>query len=99
MAPPWSVKRSSETGFLPAEQSLGNIGWHYAERLLLSASGVKEKALQRLGGKPFVAVMQATYLWEGDDLAGIRWMNRTWFRAVLLKRQVRSGSMVVVKIR
>ena len=90
---------SRETGLRPAEQSLDDNGWQYAERPRQSASGVKEDAPQRLGGKPFVAVMKAADLWEGDDLSGIRRMNRTWFWAVLLKRQVRSGSMVVVKIR
>ena len=62
-------------------------------------SGDKGDARQRLGGKPFVAMMQATDLREGDDLAGVRRMNQAWFRAVLLKRQVSSRSMVVVKIR
>ena len=42
---------------------------------------------------------QAADLWESDDLARIRRMNRTWFRAILLKRQVSSGSMVMVEIR
>ena len=44
-------------------------------------------------------MMQAADLWESDDLARIRRMNRTWFRAVLLKRQVSSGSMVIAEIR
>ena len=68
-------------------------------RPLPSASGVKEEAKKRLGGKPLVVMVQAADPWEGDDLAGIRRMNRTWFRAVLLKRQVSSGSMVIVEIR
>jgi hypothetical protein len=78
---------------------LGDIGWQYAERSLPSASGVKEDAPQRLGGEPFVVMMQAADSWEGDDLARIRRMNRTRFWAVLLKRQVSSGSMVIVEIR
>ncbi len=88
-----------ETGLRPAEQSLGDNGWQYAERPLPSASGAKKEALQRLGGEPFVAMMQAADLWESDDLARIRRMNRAWIRAVLLKRQVSSGSMVIVEIR
>ena len=67
--------------------------------MMPSANGVKEEAPQSLGGEPFVAMMQAADLWESDDLARIRRMDRTWFRAVLLKRQVSSGSMVIVKIR
>ncbi len=63
------------------------------------AAGPLPSAPQGLGGKPFVAMMQAADLWECDDPAGIRRMNRTRFWAVLLKRQVSSGSMVVVKIR
>ena len=43
--------------------------------------------------------MKAADPWEGDDLARIRRMHRMRFRAVLLKRHVRSGSMVVVEIR
>ncbi len=78
---------------------MGDNGWQYAERPLPSASGVKKEAPQRLGGEPFVAMMQAADLWESDDLARIRRMNRTWFRAVLFKRQVSSGSMVIVEIR
>ena len=79
---------------------VGDVGWQYSMRPPPSASGVNEEARKRLlCGKPFVAMMQAADLWEGDDLAGIRRMNQTWFRAVLLKRQVSSGSMVVVKIR
>ena len=44
-------------------------------------------------------MMQAANLWNGDNLARMGWMNRTWFRAVLPQRQVRSGSMVIVEIR
>ena len=51
------------------------------------------------GREPFAAMMKATNLWDGDDLARIGWMNRTGFRAVLLKRHVRSESMVIIKIR
>ena len=51
------------------------------------------------GREPLVAMMQTADLWNGDDLTRIGWMNRTWFRAALLKRQVRSGSMVIVEIR
>jgi len=53
---------SRATGLRPAEQSLGDNGWQYAERPLPSASGVKEEAPQKLGGEPFVAMTQ------GDDL-------------------------------
>jgi len=76
---------SRETGLRPAEQSQGDNGWQYAERPRPSASGVKKEAPQRLGGEPFVAMMQAADLWKCDDLARIRRMNRTGFRAVLLK--------------
>ena len=51
------------------------------------------------GREPFVAMRKATNLWNGNDLARIGWMNRTRFRAVLLKRHVRSGPMVIIKIR
>jgi hypothetical protein len=43
-------------------------------------------------------MMQAADLWESDDLARIGRMNQTWFRAVLLKRQVSPGSMVIVEV-
>ncbi len=76
---------SRETELRPAERSLGDNGWQYAERSLPSAIGVKKEAPQGLGGEPFVAMMQAADLWKSDDLARIRWMNRKWFRAVLLK--------------
>ena len=76
------------------------MGRRYAAGPPPSASGVNEEARKRLlGGVPFVVMMQAADPWEGDDLARIRRMNRTRFRAVLLKRQVSSGSEVVVKIR
>ena len=51
------------------------------------------------GRESLVAMMKAADLWSGDDLTRIGWMNRTWLRAVLPQRQVRSGSMVIVKIR
>ncbi len=75
-----------ETGLRPAEQSLGDNGQQYAGHPLPSASGVKQKILEGLGSEPFVAMMQAADLWESDDPARIRRMNRTRFRAVLLKR-------------
>ncbi len=63
---------SRETELRPAEQSLGDNGWQYAERPLPSASGVRKETPQRLGGEPFIAMMQAADLWESDDLARIR---------------------------
>ncbi len=65
------AQASRETGLRPAEQSLGDNGWQYAERPQPSASGVKKEALKGFGGEPFVAMMQAADLWEGDDLAGV----------------------------
>ncbi len=59
----------------------------------------RERSPQRLGDESFVAMMRAADSWEGDDLGRIRRMNRTLFRAVLPKRQVSSGSMVIVELR
>ncbi len=89
---------SRETGLRPAEQSLGYNGRQSAEHPLPSASGIKDKVLERLGSEPFVAMMQAANLWESDDLTRIRQMNRPRFRAVLLKRQVSSAIMIIVAI-
>ena len=61
-------------------------------------SGFRAETSRRSGGEPLVAVMQAADFWESDDLARIGWMNRTRIRAVLLKRQVRSGSVIIVEV-
>ncbi len=77
---------------------MGDNGRQYAEHPLPRARGVKEKVLQRLGSEPFVAMMQAADLWESYDLTRIRQMNRTRFRAVLLKGQVSSAIVIIVAI-
>ena len=73
-----------ETRLRLAERYWGDNGRPYAEQSLLSANDFKEKIPRRLGGETLVAMMQAADLWESDDLARIRRMNRTRFRTVLI---------------
>ena len=94
-APP--LKRPEKHGFDRPNNPCA-ITEQHAKRPLPSASGVKKEAPPRLGRETFVTMMQAADLWESDDLARIGRMNQTWFRAVLLKRQVSPGSMVIVEV-
>ena len=53
---------------------------------------------ERLGGKPFVTMMEASDLWERDDLAGLGWVYRATLRTILVEREVRSRRVVVLKV-
>jgi len=50
------------------------------------------------GGEAFVVMMWATDLGEGDNPADAGWLDRTLVRAILVKGEVRPGSMVIVHI-
>ena len=50
------------------------------------------------GGAAFVAVVQATDLTHGHNWPDIPSLNRWWFWRVLLQRQMRSRSVVVIEI-
>ena len=53
---------------------------------------------ERLSSTPFVAMMEATDRWEGDDLAGLGWVYRAAVRTILGEREVRSRRVVVLKV-
>ncbi len=51
------------------------------------------------GGATFVAVMQAAYLGEGQNLAGDGWLDRSGVRRILAEREVRARAVVVREVR
>ena len=53
---------------------------------------------KRLGRAPLVAMVEASDLWEGDDLAGLGWVYRAALRTILGEREVRSRRVVIVKV-
>jgi hypothetical protein len=56
-------------------------------------------ATRRLGGKPLVAMMEATDRWERDDFAGFGWVYRAALGTILVEREMRSRRVVVLKVR
>jgi hypothetical protein len=50
-------------------------------------------------GKPLATMMEASALWERDDLAGLGWLYRAALRTILVEREVRSHRIVIVKVR
>ena len=46
-----------------------------------------------------VAMMQSTDLWERDDLAYSGWVNGAALRTILVEREMRSGLVIIAKIR
>jgi hypothetical protein len=44
-------------------------------------------------------MMEASDLWERDDLAGLGWVYRAALRTILIEREVRSRRVVVLKVR
>ena len=43
-------------------------------------------------------MVQATDLWDGDDVPDSGWLYRTAIRAILVEREVRPGTVVVVEV-
>jgi hypothetical protein len=66
------------------------LGAILAEREMRAASVVILKVCrscghaERLGGKPFVTIMEATHRWERDDLTGLGWEHRAALRTILV---------------
>jgi hypothetical protein len=54
---------------------------------------------ERLGRTSFVAMMEATDLWERDNLAGSGRVYRSALRTILGEREMRSRLVVIVKVR
>ena len=50
-------------------------------------------------GAAFVAMMQATNLREGDNVSRGGWVYRARFRTILVKREMGSGLVMILKIR
>ena len=50
---------------------------------------------ERLSSEPLVTMMEASDLWERDDLAGLGWVYRAALRTILVEREVRSRRVVV----
>ena len=51
------------------------------------------------GREALVAMVQSTDLRDGDDSAAPRWLDGTRVRTILVERQMRSGSVVIVHVR
>ena len=51
------------------------------------------------GGETFVAVMQATDFWDGDDSSDAALLKWPGVGAILVERKMRTGALVVVDIR
>lgn len=52
-----------------------------------------------LSGKPLVTMMEATHLWERDDLTGLGWVYRAALRTILVEREMRSRPVVIASVR
>ena len=50
-------------------------------------------------GAAFVAMMQATNLREGDNVSRVGWVYGARFRTILVKREMGSGLVMILKIR
>ena len=61
--------------------------------------GARTGCYQRLGREPFVAVVQATDLGERDNLAGSGQVYGAALGTILVKREMRSHLVVIVKVR
>lgn len=46
-----------------------------------------------------VAMVQATDLWDGDDVTQRDWLYRTTLRAILIEREMGSRAVVVIEVR
>ena len=44
-------------------------------------------------------MMEASDLWERDDLTGLGWVYRAALRTILVEREMRSRRVVIVKVR
>ncbi len=51
------------------------------------------------GREPMVAMMKSTDLWKGDDFTLAGWLSRARLRTIFPKRQIRSGLVVIIKVR
>jgi hypothetical protein len=54
---------------------------------------------ESLGGAAFVTMMQSSDLWERDDLARSRSVYWPGVRTILVEREMRSGLVIIMKIR
>ena len=46
----------------------------------------------------FVAVMQATDFWDGDNLSDLAWHDRAWVGTILVERKMSTSALVIVDV-
>jgi hypothetical protein len=67
--------------------------------ILGAETGVSVPQQQSLSGATFVAMMQPTDLWEGNNLAFGRWAYGPGLWTILVEREMRPRPMIVLNIR
>src|ERR1700731_5287410 len=79
--------------------------WHSSKRscvirrIVHAETGMPVLSPKSSRGAAFVAMMQATNLREGDNVSRGGWGYGARFRTILVKREVGSGLVMILKIR